>query len=403
MIVGIASLVVPFAATGAASDSANRLVAASNGTFDTHRFHRRPTPTLAPTPVPTPIAAPTPTLAPTPVPTPIAAPTPTLAPTPVPTPIAAPTPTLAPTPAGIPVPSSIDATGATDVSTALNAWLAIVPDGSTIVFKAGGIYRLNRALKFSSRHGLTFEGNGATLKAGGAGTTETSSLFALWGGNTGVTIRNFSLVGNSPTPGIYQSGQEGAAGVLVDGGGTVEIANVTISAVWGDGIKVTGGANTVWFHDSRVVSAGRNGVTIGAGTNILIERNAFDKSGYCTFDIEPNTSDQTATNVKFLNNSAGAYGQDFAAIEGSHTGAMIDGVTINGNSVTAGSLLTIIDNGGTARMRNIAVTDNRSSMAVAGSVLRFAHIDGLIVTGNVQPLTSGALASITDCTGVTYR
>jgi hypothetical protein len=35
-------------------------------------------------------------------------------------------------------------------------------------------------------------------------------------------------------------------------------------------------------------------------------------------------------------------------------------------------------------------------------VLMFAHIDGLTVTGNVQPLTSGSLASITDCTGVTY-
>jgi len=278
-----------------------------------------------------------------------------------------------------------------------------VPDGSTVVFKAGGTYRMDGGLKFSSRHGLTFEGNGATLKAVGAGTTETSSLFALWGGNTGITIRNFNLVGNSPTPGIFQSGQEGAAGVLVDGGGTVEIANVTISAVWGDGIKITGGANTVWFHDSHVVSAGRNGVTIGAGTNITIEGSVFDKSGYCTFDIEPNTSDQTTSNVKFLNNSAGRYGQDFAAIDGSHTGATIDGVTINGNSVTAGSLLTIIDNGGTARMKNIAVTDNRSSVAAAGPVLLFAHIDGLTLTGNVQPLTSGVLASITDSTGVTYR
>ena len=144
-------------------------------------------------------------------------------------------------------------------------------------------------------------------------------------------------------------------------------------------------------------------MTIGAGTNITIEGSAFDKSGYCTFDIEPNTSDQTTSNVKFLNNSAGRYGQDFAAIEGSHTGATIDGVTINGNSVTAGSLLTIIDNGGTARMKNIAVTDNRSSVAAAGPVLLFAHIDGLTLTGNVQPLTAGVLASITDSTGVTYR
>jgi len=33
-------------------------------------------------------------------------------------------------------------------------------------------------------------------------------------------------------------------------------------------------------------------------------------------------------------------------------------------------------------------------------VLNFAHIDGLTVTGNVQPLTSGSLAAISDCTNV---
>jgi hypothetical protein len=32
-----------------------------------------------------------------------------------------------------------------------------------------------------------------------------------------------------------------------------------------------------------------------------------------------------------------------------------------------------------------------------------SHIDGLTVTGNVQPLTSGVFAQISDCTGVTYQ
>jgi hypothetical protein len=35
-------------------------------------------------------------------------------------------------------------------------------------------------------------------------------------------------------------------------------------------------------------------------------------------------------------------------------------------------------------------------------VFRFAHIDGLTVTGNVQPLKSGALAFIVDSTAITY-
>ena len=63
-----------------------------------------------------------------------------------------------------------------DASAALISFVATVPDGSTIVFKAGGVYRLDRALKLSSRHNLTFEGNGATLKAAGTGTTESNNL-----------------------------------------------------------------------------------------------------------------------------------------------------------------------------------------------------------------------------------
>ena len=35
-----------------------------------------------------------------------------------------------------------------------------------------------------------------------------------------------------------------------------------------------------------------------------------------------------------------------------------------------------------------------------GPALRFEHVDGLAVTGNVQPLTSGTLTSISDSTDV---
>ena len=80
-------------------------------------------------------------------------------------------------------------------------------------------------------------------------------------------------------------------------------------------------------------------------------------------------------------------------------GSTVSGLTISGNSVTGGSLLTII---GLSRRQNVVFTNNRSTIATWGPVLRFAYIDGLTVTGNVEPLTSGALASITSSTGVTY-
>jgi hypothetical protein len=303
-----------------------------------------------------------------------------------------------PLPARIPVPATIDATGSTDASAALISFVNTVPDGSTIVFKAGGVYRMDAALKFAHRHNLTFEGNGATLRANG-GTTEASSLFWLGsyaGGNSGILIRNFTLAGNSSTPGVYQSGREGAHGILVDSGSAIEISGVTVRGVWGDCLYVGSAASGVSFHDSTCASNGRNGVTVTSATNLTVQRVAFTRSGYCTFDIEPNVSTESATNIRLLDNTAGTWTNSFLSAEGA-PGSVVSGLTISGNSVTGGSLLTAI---GLARRQNIVFTNNRSTVAAWGPVLRFAHIDGLTVTGNVQPLSSGALVSITDSTGV---
>jgi hypothetical protein len=299
------------------------------------------------------------------------------------------------------VPSSIDATGVNDASSALISFVDSVPDGSTIVFTAGGTYRMDRALKFANRHYLTLEGNGATLRSNG-GTTEASSLFWLGnyqGGDTDIAIRNFKLVGNSTSPGVFIESAQGAHGILVDSGVRIDISNVTVTGVWGDCLYVGGWADTVTFHDSTCTSNGRNGVSITSGKNVTVQRVAFPKSGYCTFDIEPNSSSEGASNIKFLDNTAGTWTNSFLSADGA-AGSVVDGVTISGNTVSGGSLLTVID---LSRRQNIVFTNNTSNVATAGAVLNFNHIDGLTITGNVQPLTSGSLALILDSTSVVYQ
>ena len=356
-------------------------------------------------PAPPPDPTPTPTTAPTP------APTPTPTPTPAPTPASTPTPTPVPTPvpAGINVPASIDATGTIDASAALMSFVAGVPDGSTIVFKAGAVYRMDMGLRFSGRRGLTFEGNGATLKSNGASTCgRDCSLFYLQEGNTRIMIRDFRLAGNSPTPGVYSGTWEHAAAITIVGGGDVEIANVTVSGVGGDGLTLSGVApnwpDGIWFHDSHVVSSGRMGVAVVAGRNVTVERVAFDTVGYGVFDIEPNDATQGASNVRFLDNTVGTVsqvrGRAFFFGANGAAGSAVGDVTVSGNTATGTPLDTYVTE---ARRRNIVFTNNTSAVAVAGPVLYLAHIDGLTVTGNVQPLTSGVLASITDCTGVTSQ
>ena len=256
---------------------------------------------------------------------------------------------------------------------------------------------MDAGLKFSDRHNLTFEGNGATLRSNGD-VHETSSLFALWGGDTGITIRDFNLVGNSPSPGVYLPGEEGAHGVLVDGGGDVDVSGVTISGVYGDGFYVGSWADGVTFHDSVVKSNGRNGVAIIAGRNVTIQRVTFDQSGYCSLDIEANDSTEGGQNVKFLDNVIGTWGDVFFAADGAD-GSTVSGVTVSGNLVTGSSLLTDVT---VARRQDIAFTNNTSNVAADGPVLRFAHVDGLTISGNTQPLRSGSLAAVVDSTAVSY-
>ena len=337
-----------------------------------------------------------------------------LLPAPTPTATGAGASTPSPPPAlsaRITVPSSIDASGATDASAALQNWLNAVPDGSTVVFSEGGVYRMDKGLRVSRRRNLIFEGNGATLKSNGDATPR-SSLFIL-AGSTGITVRDFALVGNSPTPGVYSTSGEYAHGVYVLGGRDVEIASVTIRAVWGDGVMIENWADSVRFHDSQVVSVGRNGVSITAGSHVIIEDVAFDKTGGSLLDIEPWQASGGANHVVLRNCTGGTRGENldpaigygyFFAADGA-PGSVINDVAVTGNTITGASIAADVTS--TTRRTKIVFTNNVSTVPSSGPyngpILNFAHVDGLTVTGNVQPLSSGELIRIIDSTGILYR
>ena len=235
-----------------------------------------------------------------------------------PPPTSNPTPTPTPPPNGLAVPSSIDSTGASDASAALNAWIKGVPDGSTIVFKAGGKYRLDDGIKLVNRHHLTFIGNGATLKANGSGGTHTDTPFALWGLDTYITIKGFTIVGNNPT-GLYTGtgGSENQMGVTIFGAKHVEIANNTIRNTWGDCVYVTNseldGPTYVWsedisIHDNHCSSIGRMGIAIIAARRVQIERNTFDRMSLDILDIEPDwAAPRARRDILFKDNTIGTY------------------------------------------------------------------------------------------------
>jgi hypothetical protein len=210
-----------------------------------------------------------------------------------------------------------------------------------------------------------------------------------------------NLVGNSYTPGVYDPGVEQAHAVAVIASNDVEIDNVRVRSVGGDGLYVSAWSDGVWFHDSRVLTNGRMGVAITAGRNITVERVSFDKVGYGAFDIEPNDASGGATNVNFLNNRVGSISMPapkgfFFGANGA-AGSIVSGVTVQGNKVAADALHTSVT---VARRQQIVFADNEALVSGHGPILRFAHVDGLRVSGIVQPLCSGTLASVTDSSEV---
>jgi hypothetical protein len=331
----------------------------------------------------------------------------------LPSPIQIRTRPSAPVTSGIHVPGSIDATGESDVSDALSSFIANVPDGSTIVFKDGATYRLDHGLRLTDRHGLTFEGNGATLKA--TGCLSKASPFELADRNDAITIRDFILLGSNRGGGTstaFQPGCEYQAGVAIYDSTNIDVGNVRIADVSGDCLYVdAGGSEYLWsehvsFHDSACEANGRMGVAILGARHVMIERVAFDRVALGVLDIEPYLATGGATDIMFRDSTVGTYALSpqptayFFAADGEH-GSIISDVTVTRNVLTGGALSTDVT---VARRADIVVTDNISAVETGGPVMTFQYVDGLTVTGNIQPLRPGPdLVQIRDSTSVTSQ
>src|ERR1051326_3565502 len=98
-------------------------------------------------------------------------------------------------------PSTIDTTCRADVTSAILTWVASVPDGSTVTFTKNACYRVEGSLTFQGRHGLTFEGNGATFKSTTLGPLDKrghSQRRHFWFVDCqNITVRNINVVGNN--------------------------------------------------------------------------------------------------------------------------------------------------------------------------------------------------------------
>lgn len=294
------------------------------------------------------------------------------------------------------MPATVDATGVTDVSTSFAAFVASVPNGSTIELAPGGRYRMERTLQLKNRHDLTFDGNGATIFATTPGDRVRSHIAVILGSD--ITFQDLAVKGANPYAGLaeagYQADKEAQNGFDILGTQRVSLTRVTVTDTYGDFVylsKYNGlWSNGVHISHSRFDRNGRQGITFVATRNALVEDNTLNNMRRATFDFEPGRTDGWGVdNVTIRDNTIGAGRHFFVAAQGR---GPVHNVTIQRNTLSGQALqVYVMDKDGGVR-RNWRVLDNTSNLPFTTgnqAPMQFYRADGVTVSGNRQPMKVG--------------
>jgi hypothetical protein len=289
------------------------------------------------------------------------------------------------------VPATIDATGHRDVAAALQRFVADVPDGSTVVLRRGGTYRIDATLEWRDRTGITLDGNGAALIAGTHGGPTSAEVRLLDGSRW--TIRDLKIRGSYPGGRRFDPRFQWQHGIDLRGVNGAVIDHVAITNVFGDAIYV--GLSTtrprwskdVVISDSTGMRTGRMSVAITAGRHVTIDGGSWSAPALDTFDLEPNGLSGGARDILIAHTTIGAPGHG-STLSIAGYGPVAD-VTLRDNRLSGSPLTVRVDQAG-LRPRNIVVRNNVSSVPLIGpgpAAMILHDTDGVTVQGNVQPLS----------------
>lgn len=292
------------------------------------------------------------------------------------------------------LPTSIDATGGSDVTGALTSFFAGVPDGTTVRFPADGRFRIEGTVRIEGKDRLTVEGNDSMLFAKSQGGLKRIHVEVI--GGSGIRFRSLAVKGAHPNGGLdddaYQAELEGQHGFAFRGTNGVELDGVAVTDVYGDFVylgRTDGGGpwtRRVWIHDSIFARNGRQGIAIVAGQDVVIERNLIGDVARSTIDLEPNTASGGAINIHVLDNDVGRGRLLFLAAAGD---GPVSSVVIAGNRLTGRALTaTILPPVGERRDR-FWIVGNSGGTAASRTPIKVNRVDGLVVWRNRQPVRRG--------------
>lgn len=318
--------------------------------------------------------------------------------------------------------------GSVNLTDAFLAYIAAMPDGSVIELNPEGIYNFEGTVFLEGRHGLTINGNGATVVQYTAGYDvepypggahkwpRTRSLFNLRR-CSGIDIAGIWFLGAHENAGIgaegYVSALEGQHFVNISASTEITVTECEVRNIFGDFIYcgMHGNGDGTWTWTDGVLvehnhfdSNGRQGWTITGGRNVRFGHNYLGNVRRSMIDIEPNNVAGGAENVVVEYNTFGPKRLNFLASTGA--GGMLDGLYIRNNVLEGANFGTMVRPPSPYRRSNIVIENNVSDTGGGNPQQRMMHferVDGLIVRNNTGLMQAGRnmdLVHAYDCTGV---
>lgn len=238
------------------------------------------------------------------------------------------------------VPSKIKSDCSVPVDDKVSAWLATVPDNSTLQFGAGRCYGQDGTITLSGRSGLVIDGQGSEFRA----LTPGGSHRANWRfvGGRDLSVRNVAVRGSNPQ-GTYNPAVEWQHGYSIEGVQGMTLSNVQARETWGDGVMLwrstpspacgddASSARDVVITGATLERIGRQGVAVVDAENVTLQDSAVGPVAWSNVDIETDDDCEIARHVSVLRNQFGANSYGVVASVGFGAGAQVGDVTVADN------------------------------------------------------------------------
>jgi hypothetical protein len=247
------------------------------------------------------------------------------------------------TPGVYKVPTKIPDNCSVSVEAKIMAWLATVPDGSTVQFGPGRCYGQDGTITLTGRSGLVIDGQGSEFRALTPGGSHRANWRLVGGGN--LTLANMAVRGSNPQ-GSYDPAVEWQHGYSVEGVQKITLSNVQARDTWGDGVMLWRGASSpacgddassarnVVIDHALIERSGRQGVAIVDAENVTLQDSIVGPVAWWSVDIETDDNCQIARHINILRNQFGANRYGVIGSVGFGGDPQVGDVTVTDNTQT---------------------------------------------------------------------